>query len=143
MKTFWHIGAATVILSLFFPGCHFKKVLEQPKVAEQPKLAEICIEERALADKATHENIGYLVILDARTNQKNNQTSVDLEHQFRIFGKEDLNKILNNFDSLVEYINCLHRAYRTKKEEYDFEQVNIDATEIYYPLPPEDDSKAK
>tara|TARA_Y100000294_G_scaffold140149_1_gene133818 strand:- start:195 stop:626 length:432 start_codon:yes stop_codon:yes gene_type:complete len=143
MKTFWHIGAATVILSLFFPGCHFKKVPEQTKVAEQPKLAEICIEERALADKATHENIGYLVILDTKANQKNNQTSADIEHQFRLFGKEDLNKILFNFDSLVEYINCLHRAYRTEREEYDFEQVNIDATEIYYPLPPEDDSKAK
>ena len=97
------------------------------KVQAQPKIKDICIAERVLAKKAATENIEYLVVLDKKPAMKNNQPYKKVEQKFRIFNMKELHKLLGNFNALVEYISCIHRAYGKKEKYYDFDEVNRNA----------------
>ncbi len=111
-----------VALSCFFlTGCIPKRV------PPRPEIADICNAERILAKKAASENIKYVVIFDTKLVIKNNQPSEEFEQKFRIFNMEELHKLKGNFNALVYYIDCLHKAYGTKEKEYDFDEVNRNA----------------
>ena len=119
---FFRYSVLAVALSFLFLSGFLSK-----KVQAQPKIADICSAERTLAKKATSENIEYIVILDKKSVIRNNQPYEKMEQKFRIFNMKELHKLLGNFNALIEYISCLHRAYGEKEKYYDFDEVNRNA----------------
>ncbi len=118
---FRYVVLAVALSCLFLTGCLPKKV------PAQPKIANICNDERVLAKKAAIENIDYIVVLDAKHTIINNQPYEEFEQKLRIFNMEELRKLLDNFNALVDYIRCIHGAYGEKEKEYDFDEVNRNA----------------
>ena len=112
---------AVVLSCLFLTGCLPKRV------PPRPEIADICKAERVLAKKAASENIEYVVIFDKKPAIKNNQPYEESEQKLRIFNMKELRKLLDNFNALVAYISCIHRAYGEKEKYYDFDEVNRNA----------------